>query len=50
MEVKSLFKRIGVEPLVVELDQLGNFICLLQKILWLIKRIMSKWCDSVVAI
>lgn len=24
MEVKALFKRIGVEPLVIELDQLGK--------------------------
>lgn len=24
MEVKSLFKRIGVQPLVIELDELGR--------------------------
>lgn len=26
MEVKSLFKRMGVEPLVIELDELGKLI------------------------
>nr|XP_029124491.1 monothiol glutaredoxin-S10 isoform X2 [Elaeis guineensis] len=33
MEVKSLFKRIGVEPLVIELDQLGPHGPQLQKVL-----------------
>uniref|UniRef100_G3MQU3 Glutaredoxin domain-containing protein n=1 Tax=Amblyomma maculatum TaxID=34609 RepID=G3MQU3_AMBMU len=33
MEVKSLFKRIGVEPLVIELDQLGAQGPQLQKVL-----------------
>lgn len=26
MEVKSLFKRLGVEPLVIELDELGGYL------------------------
>ncbi|KAG0480836.1 hypothetical protein HPP92_011694 [Vanilla planifolia] len=33
MEVKALFKRIGVEPLVIELDQLGPQGPQLQKVL-----------------